>query len=121
MTTISKMELDRIARGFYNYTLANFKYAKRLGYLQVLVEDAMNSKEGSKKLVVCLGAGWCNTPWHEDLVKFLDCLIDRVKVKYPFITSNSLCGYAGSPGAIKFGGLIDEEKLTRQMMFPEKY
>lgn len=115
---MSQSEAQRIAQGFYDYSKANFKHFNKLGYFEVQVNNCFDKQT---ELSLSFGAGWCNTPWHDDLLSFFDSLVDRVQKKYPTITHKTLCGYSCRNSIAKVGGMISEQKLFNQMRYPEQY
>ena len=114
---INQSEAQRIAQGFFDYSKSNFKHFDKLGYFEVQI----NTFDKDTDITLCFGAGWCNTPWHNDLMDFYNDLLDRVQKKYSFISSKSLCGYASCKTVAKVGGMLDEYKLRTQMRYPEQY
>lgn len=114
---LSDQKLKSIADGYKTYVMHNFPQRCKLGYLEVQISER---KEGYQ-LCVCFGAGWCNTPWHDELMDFVRALDKRVQTKYPSITSVSHCGYASMGAKVVSGGMFHEGKLFKQMSYPEMY
>ena len=114
---MTDQKLKSIAEGYKDYILNRFSQSSKLGFLEVQISKNKNGYG----LVVCFGAGWCNTPWHNELMDFVHKLDERVKAKYPEFTGFSRCGYASMNAVAAAGGMISERKLFQQMSYPEIY
>ena len=110
---------QQIIEGARKYILDNFSNASKLGYLEV---SSTVIRENKIDMTFAFGAGWSNTPYHDELIEFCNELGTKIRKKYPDFLSIGYCGYtSGGRKRLQTGGLISDSKLVKQMAYPEKY
>jgi hypothetical protein len=113
---MNNKQAQRIVDGYFNYVRLEFPQADRIGYLEI----QMIIHQFESEMIICLGNGYYNTPWWFQLNAFISDLNARVKAKHPSLRQFNYASFSTRTTVIRAGGLLDEDRLLEQGLYPER-